>query len=83
MMRKALLCKVIYRRQRCTPRMIHDGFCEWVTVVETVSGDGRVLRPFIINKDVAHYMGWYTRLKKKIWQHLVYQRRVRAMRSWV
>jgi len=67
MMGKALRCKVICRWRRHTPRMIHGGSCEWVTVVETVSGDGRVLRPFIINKGIAHYMGWYAGLKKKIW----------------
>ena len=34
-------------------------------VIEAVSGDGRVLRPMIINKGKAHYMGWYAKLKKK------------------
>ena len=67
MMGKALWCKLICGRWRCKPRMIHDGSREWVTVVETVSGDERVLRPFIINKGVAHYMGWYAGLKKMIW----------------
>ena len=65
MMGKALRCKVICRRRRRTPQMIHDGSREWVTVVETVSRDQRVLRPFIINKGVAHYMGWYAGLKKE------------------
>ena len=65
MMGKALGCQVICRRRCRTPRMIHDGSREWVTVVETVSGDGRVLRRFIINKGIVHYMGWYAGLKKK------------------
>lgn len=43
---------------------MQDGLREWVTVIETVSGDGRVLRPMIINKGKAHYMGWYAKLKK-------------------
>jgi len=58
-----LRCKVICRRNRCTPRLTVDGSREWVTVIETVSGDGQVLSPFIINKGVAHYAGWYVGLK--------------------
>ena len=34
-------------------------------MIEAVSGDGRVLRPMIINKWKVHYMGWYAKLKEK------------------
>ena len=64
MMGVAKRCKVICCRRRRVPRLTQDGSREWVTVVETVSGDGRVLRPMIINKGAAHYMGWYAKLKK-------------------
>lgn len=33
-------------------------------VIETVSGDGQVLHPMMINKGQAHYMGWYAKLKR-------------------
>jgi len=64
MMGVALRCKVICRKHQRCPKMTQDGFQEWVTVIETVSGDGRVLCPMIINKGKAHYMGWYAKLKK-------------------
>ena len=66
MMGVALRCKFICKRNRRSPRLTQDGshWQEWVTVIETVSGDGRVLRPMIINKGKAHYMGWYAKLKK-------------------
>ena len=41
-----------------------DGSPEWVTVIEAVSGYGRVLQPMIINNGQADYMGWYRNLKK-------------------
>ena len=59
-----LRCKVICRRNRRTPRLTMDGSCEWVTVIETVSGDGEILSPLIINKEAAHYAGWYAGLKR-------------------
>jgi hypothetical protein len=61
----ALRCKVICRRSRRIPRLTQDGAREWVTVIEAVSGDGKTLRPMVINKGVAHYMGWYANLTKK------------------
>jgi len=64
MMGVALRCKVICKRGLRSPLLTQDGIREWVTVMEAVSGDGHVLRPMIINKGVAHYMGWYTGLKK-------------------
>lgn len=56
---------MICRRSRRSPKLIQDGSRDWVTVIETISGDGRVLSPMIINKGRAHYMGWYAYLKKK------------------
>ena len=64
MMGVALRCKVICRKHRRSAKITQDGSREWVTVIECVSGDGRVLRPMIINKGKAHYMGWYAKLKK-------------------
>jgi len=61
----ALRCKVICKCGRRSSKLTQDGIQEWVTVVETVSGDGEVLRPIIINKGTAYYMGWYAGLKKK------------------
>lgn len=61
----ALKCKVICRKGRRGPKLTQDSSREWVTVIETISGDGEVLRPMIINKGQAHYMGWYAKLKKK------------------
>jgi len=61
----ALQCKVICKREKQSSKLTQDGILEWVTVVETVSGDGEVLRPMIINKGTAHDMGWYAELKKK------------------
>jgi len=51
--------KVLCRRGRRNPRDTHDGKHQLLTVIETVAGDGCVLSPFIINKGVEHYMGWY------------------------
>ena len=65
MMGVALRCKVICKRGTRSARLTQDGSREWVTVIETISGDGRVLRPMIINKGQAHYMGWYAKLRKK------------------
>jgi len=60
----ALRCKVICRKHRRSPKMTQDCSPEWVTGIETVSGDGRVFRPMIINTGKVHYMSWYAKLKK-------------------
>ena len=65
MMGVALRCKVICKKGPRTAKLTQDGSREWVTVIEAISGDGRVLCPMIINKGKAHYMGWYAKLKKK------------------
>jgi len=41
---------------------MHDGKRELVTVIETLCADGSVLFPFVINKGVGHYLGWYKNL---------------------
>lgn len=64
MMGVALWCKVICRKDRQSGKLVQDGSREWVTIIETVLGDGHVLHPMIINKGKAHYMGWYAKLKK-------------------
>jgi len=69
MMGVALPCKVICRMGTRAVRLTPDESCERVTVIEAVSGDGRVLRPMIINKGQAHYMGWYAKLKKSRFGH--------------
>lgn len=65
MMGVVLRCKVICKQGPRVGKLTQDGSREWVTVIEAVSGDGRVLWPMIINKGKAHYMGWYAKLKKK------------------
>jgi len=47
----ALRCKVICQEGRRSARLTQDGSQEWVTVIETISGDGRAQRPMVINKD--------------------------------
>jgi len=59
-----LCCKVICSRSRCSPWLTMDRSRDWVTVIETISRDGRALTPFIINKGTAQYSGWYAGLKK-------------------
>ena len=62
----ALRCHVICRRSWRSSKLIQDGSQDWVTVIETVSGDGLVFSPMIINKGYAHYMDWYAYLEKRI-----------------
>jgi len=64
MMGKGERCKVICRRGRKNPRLMHDESREWVTVIKAVSASGIVLPPMLINKKEAHYMGWYAALRK-------------------
>ena len=65
MMGIAQRCKVVCRRRRRIPRFTQDRSRDWVTIVEAISADGFALRPLVINKGVAHYMGWYAGLKKE------------------
>jgi len=59
-----LRCKVICLRSRRSPPLKMHGSWDCVTAIETISGNREVLTPFIINKRVAHYSGWYSGLKK-------------------
>jgi len=61
----ALRCKVLCRKSPRAGSLTKNGSLEGVTVIEAVSGDGRVLQPMIINKGKAHYIEWSTKLKKK------------------
>ena len=61
----ALGCKVICKKGPRLAKLTQDSSREWVTVIEAISGDGRVLRPMIINKGKAHYIGWYAKLKNE------------------
>ncbi|PWW76596.1 hypothetical protein C7212DRAFT_191164, partial [Tuber magnatum] len=57
MMGVAMYCKIICRKNHSSSTLTEDSSSEWVTVIETVSGDGPVLHPMIINKGKVHYMG--------------------------
>jgi len=57
LMGQAARAKVICRRSRRNPQVTHDGKRELVSVIETVSGRGIALSPFIINKGKGHYLG--------------------------
>lgn len=57
MMGIASRCKVICRRGRKNPRLMHSGNREWVTVIEGVSGSGEALPPIVINQGAGHYKG--------------------------
>jgi len=61
----ALLCKVICKKGPRSAKLTQDCSREWVAVMGSISGDGRVLRPMITNKGKAHTMGPYAKLKKK------------------
>jgi len=62
LMGQAARAEVICQRGRCNPRVTHDAKRELVSVIETVSGSGMALSPFIINKGKGHYLGWYRNL---------------------
>jgi len=64
MMGVALPCKDIREKGYSWVKLTEDGTREWVTVIEAVLGDGPILRLMIINKEQAHYMVWYAKLKK-------------------
>jgi hypothetical protein len=49
--------KVICRRKRRNVRVRHPGNREWVSVMECISADGRVLDPLYIYMGKAHLMG--------------------------
>jgi hypothetical protein len=65
MLGQALKVKVICRKGRKNPRYSQDGNREMVTVIETISADGRVLPPMYIYKGSAHLMGWHAAVQAK------------------
>jgi hypothetical protein len=50
--------------QKKFTKLTQDSIWEWVTVVETGSGDRVVLRPVIFKNGTAHYKVWYAGLKE-------------------
>ncbi|PWW76365.1 CENP-B protein [Tuber magnatum] len=64
MMGVVLQYKVIVQKGPWAAKLPKNGSREWVTVIEAISGDGRLLHPVVINKGKAHYMGWYAKLQK-------------------
>ena len=48
-----------------TGKLATDGNRELITVIECVSGDGKVIPPVIIYKGASYYMGWYQHLDSK------------------
>ena len=49
-----LQCKVMCKRGPRSAKLTQDGSREWVTVIETIAGDGRVLRSMNFTKGKAH-----------------------------
>jgi len=54
---------IVCRMSRGNPSIIQDGGREWITVVEAISGEGKVLAPLIIFKAGAHLMGYHIHIK--------------------
>ena len=49
-----------------TTKVTTDGNREKITVIECISGDGRVLPPLIIYKGAGYYIGWYQYLNPEV-----------------
>jgi len=64
LMGQAARAKEICRRGWRNPQVTHEGKRGLVSVIESVSGSGIVLSPFIINKEKGHYLRWYQNLTK-------------------
>jgi len=54
---------LVCQASRRNPSIIQDGGHEWITVVEAISGEGKVLAPLIIFKAGAHLMGHHTHIE--------------------
>jgi len=54
---------MICRAFRQNPSLVQDGGCDWVTIVEGISGGAQVLPPLIIFKANAHLMGHHTNIE--------------------
>jgi hypothetical protein len=60
---KDYFAKVLAPFVQLIANLIHNGSREWVIVIEGVSAAGKALPLMIINKEEAHYKGWYANLK--------------------
>jgi hypothetical protein len=63
---QVLKVKVIICRRNRNSRYCQNGNREMVTVIETVSADGRVLPPMFIYKGSAHLMGWHAAVQQEV-----------------
>jgi len=54
----ALGWKVICQKGTHWAKLPEAGSRERVTVIKSISGNGRVLCPIIVHPGKAHYMGW-------------------------
>ena len=54
---------MICRAFRQNPSLVQDGGCDWVTIVEGISGGAQVLPPLIIFKANAHLIGHHTNIE--------------------
>jgi len=54
---------IVCHASRRNPSIIQDGGCDWVTIVEAISGGAKCLRPLIIFKANAYLMGHHTSIE--------------------
>ena len=53
---------VICRTGRCNPKIMQEGKRDWVTVIEVVSGVGKVLPSLVIHSSAADLMGHHSNI---------------------
>ena len=53
---------VLCRTGRRNPNIMQDGKRDWVTVIEAVGGDEKVLAPRVIHSSTAHLMGHHSNI---------------------
>ena len=53
---------ILCRAGRKNPRIMQDGKCSWVTVVEAISGNGKSIPPLIIHASNVHLMGHHSNI---------------------
>ena len=57
---------VLCRTGRRNPKIMQEGKRDWVTVIEAVGGDGKVLAPLVIHSSTAHLMGHHSNINYEI-----------------
>ena len=57
---------VLCRTGRRNPKIMQEGKRDWVTVIEAVSGDGKVLAPLVIHSSTAHLIGHHSNINYEI-----------------